>query len=227
MVGSLFSVLSSAASQDSVTELGGIAAWVYVLVYASFAVQGVALAIAFGCHVRARWGRMLRRRTGDLVAAPSGASRLQARRADLASLVALSAGVVALVCLYWAAGGSYGLSDARAHDLAGIQASRAAGALVAAAGVLGLAGRWCREKPLAVPAALAWVGSGALVAFDTLTVVANRLFYLFGDTPPEADWAPADTVLVVKILVGVLAAFVGVLAVRSAADRNRNGDPRS
>ena len=45
--------LSSTASQESGTATGGIALWVYVVVYASFAVQGVALAIAFGCHVRA------------------------------------------------------------------------------------------------------------------------------------------------------------------------------
>ena len=72
VVGSaIFLGLSSTASQESGTDTGGIAPWVYVVVYAAFAVQGVALAIAFGCHVRARWGRMLGERTGDVLARPS------------------------------------------------------------------------------------------------------------------------------------------------------------
>lgn len=220
VVGSALSALSSAASQDSHTELGGIAPWVYVLVYAAFAVQGVALAIAFACHLQAQWGRLLGRRTGDLVVLPSERWSQQIRLGEIARLVAVMAMVVALVCAYWAAGGSYGLSDARAHDLAGMQTARAAGAVIAAAGVLGLTGRWGRERPFWLPAALTWVGSGALVAFDVLTVVGNRLFYVFGSQPPEADWAPADTVLVIKVLVGVLAAVVGLLAVRSAAHRD-------
>ena len=109
--------------------------------------------------------------------------------------------------------GSHGLSDARAHDTAGMQASRAAGALVAAAGVLCLAGRWGRERPLWLPAALTWIGSGAFVVFDALTVLVNRLVYLFASPPPEADWAPIDTVLVVKVLVGILVGVVGALAI--------------
>lgn len=217
MVGSVVSVLSSAASPDSGTELGGIAPWVYVLVYAAFAVQGVALAVAFACHVRARWGRLLASRTGDLITVPSGRSWSQRHLVQAARVVAVMAVLVALVCSYWAAGGSYGLSDARAHDVAGMQVSRAAGAVVAAAGVLALVGQWGRGRPFWLPTALTWVGSGALVAFDVLTVVVNRLFYVFGNQPPEADWAPADTVLLMKALLGVLAAVVGVLAVRSAA----------
>lgn len=222
ILGSALTVLSSAGSQDSSTELGGIAAWVYVLVYASFAVQGVALAIAFGCHVRARWGQLLGRRTGDVIAAPSRRSWLRVHLTEIAALVAVMALVVALICAYWAAGGSSGLSDARAHDTSGMQASRAAGAVVAATGVLGLTGRWGRGTPFWQPAALTWVGSGAMVTFDVLTVVVNRLSFLLGTPPPEADWAPIDTVLVIKVLIGVLAAVVGVLAVRAGGgDRDR------
>jgi hypothetical protein len=186
MVGSVV----SAASQDSGTELGGIAPWVYVLVYAAFAVQGVALAVAFACHVRACWGRLLAACTGDLITMPSRRSWPQVHLVEIARVVA--------VC--------------RAPP----------GAVIAAAGVLGLAGQWGRERPFWLPAALTWVGSGALVAFDVLTVVVNRLFYVFGSPPREADWAPADTLLVIKVLVGVLAAVVGVLVVRSAA----HGDDR-
>ena len=228
VVGSaIFLGLSSTASQESGTDTGGIAPWVYVVVYASFAVQGVALAIAFGCHVRARWGRMLGERTGDVLARPTAGSWLQSHLAELAEIVAVMALVVGVVCAYWAAGGSIGLSEARPHDSFAMQASRAVGAVVAAAGLLGLAGRWGRERRFWLPAALIWVGSGALIAFDVLTVVLNRLVLMFGTTLPEADWAPIDTVLVLKGVIGVLAAALGVLAVTAAAKNHREpaGNP--
>lgn len=216
VVGSaIFLGLSSTASQESGTDTGGIALWVYVVIYAAFAVQGVALAIAFGCHVRARWGRMLGERTCDALGARPAGSWLPSHFAELAEIVALMALLVGAVCTYWAAGGSIGLSDARPHDSFAMQASRAVGALVAAAGLLGLAGRWGRERRFWLPTALIWVGSGALIAFDVLTVVLNRLL-MFGTTLPEADWAPIDTVMVFKGVIGVLAAVLGVLAVTAA-----------
>src|SRR5687767_8561600 len=139
VVGSALRALSSTTAQESATDLGGIAPWVYVVVYAAFAVQGIALAIAFACHVRARWGQMLGERTGNVLAGRAG-SWLPSHFAGLAEIVALMAFIVGVVCAYWAAGGSIGLSDARPHDNFGLQASRAVGALVAAAGLLGLAG---------------------------------------------------------------------------------------
>jgi hypothetical protein len=102
-----------------------------------------------------------------------------------------------------------------------MQTSRAVGAVVAAAGLLAVAGRWGRERRFWLPAALIWVGSGALVAFDVLTVVLNRLFLMFGTAVPEAEWAPIDTVLVLKGVIGVLAAVLGVLAVTAAAKNRR------
>jgi len=53
----LFSPAAEASGES--TDLGGFQPWVFVLVYSSFAGQGVALAIAFACHVRARWGWLL------------------------------------------------------------------------------------------------------------------------------------------------------------------------
>jgi hypothetical protein len=108
-----------------------------------------------------------------------------------------------------------------------MQTSRAVGAVVATAGLLGLAGRWGRERPFWLPVALIWLGSGALVAFDVLTVVLNRLFLMFGTTLPEAEWAPIDTVLLLKGVIGVLAAVLGVLALTAAAKNHRGpaGNP--
>ena len=58
----------SASSQTSGVSTGGIRPWVFVMVDSAFAVQGVALVIAFACHVRARWGRLLAVRTGEVLA---------------------------------------------------------------------------------------------------------------------------------------------------------------
>ena len=48
----------SASSQGAgeATDLGGIQPWVYVMVYSAFVGQGVALAIAFACHLRSAVG---------------------------------------------------------------------------------------------------------------------------------------------------------------------------
>jgi hypothetical protein len=59
-----------------------------------------------------------------------------------------------------------------------------------------------------------------MVAFDLLTVVVNRLFSIFGTSLPEADWAPIDTALMLKVVIGALAALVGVLAVTVAANNH-------
>jgi hypothetical protein len=223
VVGSALVGLSSTTSQGSGMDTGGIAPWVYVVVYTSFAVQGAALAIAFTCHVRARWGRLLGERTGDILASPIPRVRPWPERhlGALAQMVAVLALVVALVFAYWAAGGSMGLSEVRPHDAFGMQASRAVGAVIAAAGLLGLAGSWGRERPFWLPAALTWIGSGAMVAFDLLTVVVNRLFSIFGTSLPDADWAPIDTALMLKLVIGMLAALVGVFAGAVAANNHR------
>jgi hypothetical protein len=234
--GLLFQVVVGAAlvglsaSEDSSVGTGGIQPWVYVMVYAAFAVQGAALAIAFACHVRARWGRVLGERTADVLSSRSAQVRRWPERhlAEIAEVVAAMAIVVAVVCAYWAVGGSIGLSDARPRDSLGLQASRVAGAVIAVVGLLGLAGRWGRRTRFWAPAALAWVGSGALVAFDALTLVTNRLFSAFGTVLPEADWAPIDTVLVIKAVIGVSAAIVGVLVTTAAKDDHQPaGAPRS
>jgi hypothetical protein len=140
---------------------------------------------------------------------------------EMAEVVAGMAVAVALVFCYWAAGGSFGLSDAQPHPSFGLQASRVAGAVVAVVGLLGLAGRWGRQTRLWLPAALTWVGSGAVAAFDGLNLVVNRLFVMFGIDASEAGWSLFDTVLVIKVVIGVLAAAVGALAVTAAAKDNQ------
>ena len=124
---------------------------------------------------------------------------------------------VALVFGYWVAGGSFGLSAVQPHPSWALQASRVAGAVTAVVGLLGLAGRWGHRTRFWLPAALTWVGSGAVAAFDGLNLVLNQLFLMFGADAPVPGWSLIDTVLVMKVVIGVLAAAVGALAVTAAA----------
>jgi len=87
----------------------------------------------------------------------------------------------------------------------------------AAVGLLGLAGRWGRQTRFWVPAALTWLGSGALAGFDGFVVTFNGLFVMLGADASQAGWTLIDTVVVIKVAIGVLAAAVGALAVAAAA----------
>ena len=212
-------LLFSPASQPSGGSTGGIQPWVFVLVYASFAGQGVALAIAFACHVRSRWSQLLGERTGEVVARRTARarSRSESHLTGLAEAAAGMAVAVAFVFGYWAAGGSFGLSGVQPHPPWALQASRVAGAVTAVVGLLGLAGRWGHRTRFWLPAALTWIGSGAMVAFDGLTVVLNRIFVMFGADASEPGWSLFDTALAIKVVVGVSAAAVSALAITAAA----------
>jgi hypothetical protein len=217
-VGAVLMGLLSSTSHTSSSSTGGFEPWVFVVVYTSFAGQGAALAIAFACYVRARWGWLLGRRTGEGLARATGAPRSWPER-HLAQLTAAAIGMavaVALVCGYWAAGGSVGLSEVQPRPSMGLHVSGAAGALVVVVGLLSAAGRWGNRRRIWVPAALIWLGSGAVAAFDGLNLLLNKLFLAFGAATSEPGWTVTDTILAIKVLIGVLAAAVGALAITAA-----------
>ncbi len=223
VVGVVLFALFSPLSQTSNGSTGPFQPWVFVMVYAGFAGQAAALAIAIGCYVRIRWGQLLGERTGEVVARRRARVRSwpENRLAEMAEILAGMALAVALVYWYWAAGGSFGLSAAQPHPPWPFEASTVAGAATAAVGLLGLAGKWGHRTRLWVPAALTWVGSGALVAFDGLNLVLTQLFLMFGALASELVWSLSDTVLVVKVVIGLLAAAVGAKAVTAAAKDNQ------
>jgi hypothetical protein len=74
--------------------------------------------------------------------------------------------------------------------------------------------RWGHRTRFWLPAALTWVGSGALAAFDGLGLA---FFLLLGTDASEPGWSLTDTVLASKVVVGVLAAAVGAVAVTAAS----------
>jgi hypothetical protein len=125
-----------------------------------FAGKGAALAIAFACYVRARWGPLLGERTGEVVARRAARARSWPEDHLAGMAVAGLAVAVAAVLCYWAAGGLSGLSGAQPHPSWALEVSGVAGAVIAVAGLLGLAGRWGHRTRFWLPAALAWVGSG-------------------------------------------------------------------
>jgi hypothetical protein len=223
-VGAVLVGLFSSASLGSGGDLGGIRPWVFVMVYASFVGQGAALAIAFACYVQARWARLLGERTGEVVARRRARARSWPvnHLAGLAQAVAGMAAAIAVVFGYWAAGGSFGLSGAQPHPSRVLQACQVGWAVITAVGLLGLAGRWGQQTRFWLPVTLTWVGSGALAAFDGFTFMLNRLFVMFGAGGSAPAWSMTDTILVIKVVIGVLAAAVGALAVTAAANDDRN-----
>lgn len=223
VVGTLLLAVFSPLSQASGGSTGAFEPWIFVMVYVGFAGQGAALAIAFACYVRVRWGRLLGERTGEVLAgrtarAPSWPEN---HLTEIAETIAGMAVVVALVCLCWAAGGSFGLSAAQPELPWGMQASRVAAAVIAVVGLLGVAGKWGHRTRFWLPAVLVWVGSGALVGFDGLTLGINKLFHLVGTDASGPGWSLSDTVLVIKVVIGVSAGAVGTLAVTAAARNNQ------
>jgi hypothetical protein len=211
----------SSPTHQSGVSTGGYQPWVFVVVYAGFAGQGVALSVAFGCFVRARWGRLLDQRAGDVVArlrAAHEGSWLERHVTGIAQVLAGVALALAGIAWYWAAGGSVGLSTSQAAPTWAMQAARGAGAVTAVLGLLGLAGRWGHATRFWVPVALAWLGSGALAAFDGLTVVLNELYFAFGANDPATGWSIVDTILLIKVVLGLLAAATATVAVRAAKD---------
>jgi hypothetical protein len=211
--------LSSPSHQSSVST-GGYQPWVFVVVYAGFVGQGVALAVAFGCLVRARWGDLLGERTGEVLVqlrARQG-SWLESHVAEVAQVLAGAALAVAGIAWYWASGGTVGLSASQPAPTWAMQVARGTGAVIAALGLLGLGGRWGPTTRLWVPVVLTWLGSGALAAFDGLTLVLNELFFAFGAAAPTSGWSMADTIVLIKVVLGVLAAATAVVTVRAAKD---------
>jgi hypothetical protein len=219
VLGAVLIGVFSPPSHDSGMDTGEFEPWVFVVVYAGFAGQAAALAIAFACHVRTRWGRLLGARTGEVLARRTARARSWPERhlAEMAEAVAGMAVVMAVVFCYWAAGGSFGVSGAEPDVPWAMHASRAAGAVIAAAALLGLAGRWGHQTRFWLPAALVWLGSGALAGFDGFWLMLNQLFAMFGTDASEPGWGLIDTALVIKVVIGVLAAAVGALAVTAAA----------
>ncbi|MFJ4318688.1 hypothetical protein ACIP46_25860 [Streptomyces lavendulae] len=134
--------------------------WVFAVVYGGFIIQAVALTGLFVPYARRRWGGLWQGAAGRRLPSPTGV---------VAGAAAVCAGAVGAAHLYWAFGGSAGLSAQQAAvysaETGVVSAAHAVCAFAAAAGALLLARGGTGRADLRL--ALAWVGSGATFSWGT------------------------------------------------------------
>jgi hypothetical protein len=163
-------------------------AWEQWLIEASFLGLGVCLAVALPSYLRERWPAAF---------APSARPR-SARPAAL-----LAAGFAA-VSAYWALGGRAGIAhpEARAAGDQLLLANDALWALATAAGA------WFLGRG-AVAAALTWVGSGFLFAWNAWKL---PLGLLLGD---RTGWPESPAAAAARFALGIAAGALMLLSIRA------------
>ncbi|WP_433058873.1 hypothetical protein [Dactylosporangium sp. CS-033363] len=153
------------------TALSNGSSWEGWLIELSFIGMGVCLAVALPLYLRERW---------------PAAFRPGARRPAAALLAVAFAGISA----YWVLGGTAGIAHPEGRDLNWhlLLANDALWALAAAAGA------WWRG-----PAALVWIGSGFLFAWNAWKLPLGLLF------GAEAGWPEAIPAASVRFVLGIAA----------------------
>ncbi|OIJ88429.1 hypothetical protein BIV24_21785 [Streptomyces colonosanans] len=194
--------------------------WVFGVVYTGFIVQGLALGALFLFYARDRWGYVWRGRTGELPPGSAGAARRTC--AVMACVLALFPLVMHTM---WAGGGTAGLNTGRVADrdtdFHVLEATYVCFALAAVAGVCLLTFRRGRRLRVAVPLALAWVGSGVVACWGGWMLLAS-LTADVGD-PADRPTALMNLTYAGQMIVGFLLAALGArfIAGRSAGDPKR------
>jgi hypothetical protein len=224
MAGFPLQLLGRALSDDGgAASVSGRAAfldeWVFAVVYTGFIVQGLALGALFVLYARDRWGRLWRGRMGDLPVATTGrASKATAGAAAVLALFPLA------VRLFWACGGTAGLSEGRAADRTSdfyvLEGLYAVFLVLAVTGGLLLTLRRARALPVTVPLAVTWACSGAVACWGGWMLLASVI------GPEEPADRPTQLMILTyaaQMIVGFLPAAVGArfLVRRSAAAGTR------
>ncbi|TXS45543.1 hypothetical protein EAO75_22155 [Streptomyces sp. uw30] len=201
------------------TTAGGepfLDAWVFGVVYTGFIVQGLTLGALLVLYARDRWGRLWEGRVWELPAGFIGA----AQRA--VAVAAAGCALPPLIAhLLWACGGTAGLDESRVTDRAsGFYVMEALSVVFLAMAVTGgllLAFRRGRALPVALPLALAWVGSAATLCWAGWLSLAPLTDVADGPTPV------LSLTYAGQMIVGILVACLGVhfLAERSASRKCR------
>ncbi|MGW6709361.1 hypothetical protein ACWGDE_31365 [Streptomyces sp. NPDC054956] len=171
--------------------------WVFNVVYGGFTLQGLALAGLFVPYARKRWGRRWQGVLGK---------RLPSSTGVVAGASAVLATAVASVLLYWAFGGTAGLTAkqvaAYSAETGVVGAVHAICALTAAVGALSLARGG--ERPVRGPLALAWVGSAAALSWGAWLLIA----VLGADPEGEQLSAIVHLAYAGQMITGILGAVV-------------------
>jgi hypothetical protein len=174
--------------------------WVFAVVYTGFIVQGLALGALFVLYARDRWGHLWRGRVWELPVGVVGAAQRS---------TAVAAAVLALFPL------TVHLSRVvRARDDV-LQALFVVFLAAAVTGACLLAFRRGRALPVAVPLALAWVGSGAVACWGGWLSLASLGG---GDDIADRPTQLMNLTYAGQMIVGILVATVGAyyFAERSA-----------
>ncbi|GII05933.1 hypothetical protein [Planobispora takensis] len=203
------SALAAALEKGAVVPAGApVAGWVYLVVYTGFICQGIGLTAGFLHHARHRWPTVFEARTSDGAAGAAGPAR------ELQTFVAWGAvavaAVLAVIDLGWSLGAEYGLTaemiaqrgfGARMQD-----AVNAVLAVAAAAGLLTVVRRRS-DRPLWVPVAVAWVGSGGMFGWSLWSMIVTL-------TPnplsPRGDQGIVGLVVLFTLLTGAVVGLAGV-----------------
>ncbi|CAL9618038.1 hypothetical protein SUDANB105_05773 [Streptomyces sp. enrichment culture] len=208
------------ASTGSGPDEPFLEAWVFGVVYTGFIVQGLSLGALFVIYARDRWGGLWHGLVWELpVGLVGGAQRLAACAATLVAVPPFA------LHLLWACGGTSWLSAGIADDDASsgfrvVEATSTGFLAVAVAGGALLAFRRGPVLPVAVPLALAWVGSaatacwGGWMTLSSLTGVAD-----VADRPTPVMHLVYSAQMIVGILVASVCAYF--LAERSALPAKR------
>lgn len=198
------------------TEGGLVAPWAYALVYASFAAQGVLLVGGLAGYANTRWRYAFQSapRADDPVSVPRAGDPVCGA---LAVAGAAGAAVVAAGHLAMGLGGegAYGAYQAGwEYTSRSGQVVDALAALLAAAGVLGLA--WpplARRIPRPHALVASFAGSGAMFAYALLTVTA----VVTGLTSSAGITTLDRVVQLVALLTGLMIALTTLFTVARPA----------
>ncbi|WP_242890573.1 hypothetical protein [Actinomadura litoris] len=219
----LGSALQTLTSSEPLTGTdNALQGWVYAVVYSGFTVQGLGLLTAFVLYARTRWPDVFTSRTRDV---PEGATHALQRL--LAFGAAGPAAVVALTDLFWALGGTAGLTADEIRDRTVLQQTvNGVSGLLTAAGagaLLLIVLRAGRPRGFVPPLAAAWVGSGATFAgslYALLVMLGRPAHLASGCTVAEAMTALGG------VLAGLVMGLTGaVLLVEKSVPGGAGGRP--
>ncbi|WP_162907001.1 hypothetical protein [Allorhizocola rhizosphaerae] len=181
---------------DAVQTDGALASWVHPMVYGGFALQAIALFVAFAGYARERWANVLNGRTDAVLAGPT--HRLQRL---LATVVCVMAGASAIIMLAGA------FSDTFVQGVAKFVG--AAAALSAVAGLLLLVHRVRPGGSHWWAVVLIWLGSAGMFATGGFEVLIAALTLADGDTPATLGGRELLSLfqMLAAIIAGTVAAF--------------------
>ncbi|MGV9775508.1 hypothetical protein [Streptosporangium sp. NPDC003464] len=188
---------------------GPVAGWVFAVVYTGFVCQGLGLVAGFVHHARLRWPGVFTRRTSEGPAGPT---------LELQTFVAWGAVAVAAVLaafnLCWLLGIPFGLpAGALIGRPPASWLQNAVNTVLPVAGAAGLLAVVRRRsgRPLWMPVALAWLGSGGMFGWSMWGLLVTLTPSDLGSGGPGGGSA-LELVTLFTVLAGLVIGLAGAFA---------------